>query len=64
MKMGRNSYIKLPKAGTNPRGVEFTKEAMTILLKTKGTLKIDINWEKPQVKLNPYQRWVDYWREN
>ncbi len=30
-KIGRENYIKLPKPGTNPRGVEITKEALISL---------------------------------
>lgn len=61
--LGRDFYIKLPKEGTNPRGVEFTKEAMVMMLKSENIKKIEILWEKPKVKLNPYKRWIDYWRE-
>jgi len=28
-RLGRNSYIRLPRPGTNPRGVEVTKEALS-----------------------------------
>ena len=38
-KIGRNGYIKLPKSGTNPRGVEITKEALTSLVKDKLALR-------------------------
>ncbi|MGQ9702784.1 MAG: ThaI family type II restriction endonuclease, partial [bacterium] len=31
-KIGRENYIKLPKPGTNPRGVEITKEALSSLV--------------------------------
>lgn len=30
--IGREKYIKLPKPGTNPRGVEITKEALSIFI--------------------------------
>jgi hypothetical protein len=33
--IGRESYIKLPKPGTNPRGVEITKEALSSLVKNR-----------------------------
>lgn len=33
--MGRERYIRLPKIGTNPRGVEISKEALQRLLWTK-----------------------------
>lgn len=61
--MGRNRYFKLPKPETNPRGVEVSKEALLQLIKDKGTKSMKIVWERSQIKYNPYQRWVDYWKE-
>ncbi|MGA2435668.1 MAG: ThaI family type II restriction endonuclease [Bryobacteraceae bacterium] len=34
-KLGAEKYIKLPKAGTNPRGVEMTGEALNELINNK-----------------------------
>lgn len=62
-KMGRKEYIKLPKAGTNPRGVEITREALTKLVEDSETKSIKINWQRSEIKFNPYSRWVDLWRE-
>jgi len=62
-KTGRKSYIKLPKAGTNPRGVEITKEALTSLVEDDETKSIKINWQKTKIEFNAYKRWVDLWRE-
>lgn len=42
-KIGRKNYIKLPKAGTNPRGVEITKEALMGLVEDSETKVIKIN---------------------
>ncbi|PIR71872.1 MAG: type II restriction endonuclease subunit R [Candidatus Nealsonbacteria bacterium CG_4_10_14_0_2_um_filter_37_10] len=61
--MGREKYIKLPKPGTNPRGVEITKEALLQLINFKETKFIEIFWQKTKVDYNPYKKWVDYWRE-
>ncbi len=63
-KLGKNEYIKLPKPGTNPRGVEITKEALISLVKDNLTKSIEIRWEKRKISYNPYKRWVDYWRED
>ncbi|RKZ34882.1 type II restriction endonuclease subunit R [bacterium] len=60
--IGRNNYIKLPKPGTNPRGVEITKEALSSLIEDKATKNIQIEWQKRDVNYNPYKRWLDYWR--
>lgn len=61
--LGRNSYIKLPKPGTNPRGVEITKEALTHLVEEEETRFMNIFWERSEIDYNPYKRWVDYWSE-
>jgi len=61
--MGRKKYIKLPKPGTNPRGVEITKEALTKLVDSKETNFIKIFWQKTKLNYDPYKKWVDYWKE-
>ena len=61
--MGREKYIKLPKPGTNPRGVEITKEALETLVEDKESRAIEIYWQKAKIDYNPYRRWVDYWEE-
>jgi len=61
--IGKESYLKLPKAGTNPRGVEITKEALTKLVNDSTTMSIQINWKRDIVKFNPYKRWIDLWME-
>jgi len=63
-KIGREGYIKLPKPGTNPRGVEITKEALSSLTEDEMSKAIEISWQKIEVDYNPYKRWVDYWRED
>jgi len=60
--MGREGYFKLPKAGTNPRGVEISKDALLGLLLDKETRTIKISWKRSKIDYNPYQRWVDYWK--
>ncbi|MEW6686217.1 MAG: ThaI family type II restriction endonuclease [Candidatus Edwardsbacteria bacterium] len=62
-KIGRENYIKLPKAGTNPRGVEITKEALSNLVEDGDSKSIVINWERNKIEFNSYKRWVDLWRE-
>lgn len=63
-KIGRRGYIKLPKAGTNPRGVEITKEALSSLIKDPETQSITIDWQRTRIDFNPYKRWVDSWEED
>lgn len=62
-KLGAKKYLKLPKQGTNPRGVEITKEALELLTMDKDTMSIDIIWERRDVKYNIYDHWVELWRK-
>lgn len=62
--LGRENYIKLPKPGTNPRGVEISKEALSELVNDKKTYKIKIHWQKKERNYNPLKRWVDLWTED
>lgn len=62
-KLGRTKYIKLPKVGTNPRGVEITQEAVDLLVNHKDTKKIEIDWKREAITHNIYARWLDHWEE-
>jgi hypothetical protein len=44
--IGRNNYIKLPKEGTNPRGVEITQDALLKLVKHEESKSFEIFWQK------------------
>jgi len=61
--MGREKYIKLPKPGTNPRGVEISKGALLHLTRHNDTKFFAICWQRKEIDYNPYKRWLDYWRE-
>ncbi|ROL58865.1 type II restriction endonuclease subunit R [Bacteroidetes/Chlorobi group bacterium MS-B_bin-24] len=62
-KIGKSEYIKLPKPGTNPRGVEISKTALLNLIEDYETKKIEIKWIKEEIEFNPFKRWIDFWRE-
>ena len=62
--IGREDYIKLPKAGTNPRGVEFAKNVLARLTEDRQSKRIEINWQKSNIGFNAYKRWLDLWRED
>jgi len=62
-RLGRQSYIKLPKAGTNPRGVELTGQALQELVKHNQTLGIPINWKKEMIDFKPFKRWIELWQQ-
>ncbi|MDI1471874.1 MAG: ThaI family type II restriction endonuclease [Thermodesulfovibrio sp.] len=63
-KVGRENYIRLPKPGTNPRGVEITKEALFRVVKDSDTKRIEINWQRKEIESNAYKKWVDLWMED
>lgn len=62
-KLGKDKYLKLPKEGTNPRGVEFSREAISMLITHPQTSKMKIKWDKSDLKYDIYKRWVDFWKE-
>jgi hypothetical protein len=62
--IGRNNYIKLPKEGTNPRGVEITQDALLKLVKHEESKNIEIFWQKTKIDNDPFKRWIDYWKED
>jgi hypothetical protein len=62
--LGREAYIKLPKEGTNPRGVEISKDAATLLINDKLTQKIEIFWKKSSIEYDMYKRWIELWEED
>jgi hypothetical protein len=61
---GKEFYFKLPKAGTNPRGVEITNQAINKLAEHTATKKIEIDWTRADsVQYSSYDRWVEKWKE-
>lgn len=63
-KIGRQNYIKLPKLGTNPRGIEITKKALLSLVEDSSSKRIAIYWQRTKIEFNPYKRWLDLWKED
>lgn len=62
--IGRQTYFKLPKAGTNPRGVEISAEALDLLTDHSQSLNIPVRWYQEQVDYNPYERWLELWKKD
>jgi len=62
--LGRDKYLDMPKAGTNPRGVEFSRMAIEKMVTHPKTLKTKIKWDKGNLSYDVYKRWVDYWGED
>ena len=63
-RIGRERYIKLPKAGTNPRGVEISADALNILDGHPQSLKIPVKWHRKAIDYNPYERWLELWERD
>ncbi len=63
-KIGIKNYIKLPKVGTNPRGIEMTANALRTLVNHRKTFKIDIEWRKEKINFNAFKRWIELWEQN
>lgn len=61
--IGIESYIKLPKTGTNNRGIEFSSKAISSLLEHRETKSIAINWLEKDIIVNTFERWVELWKE-
>ncbi|MDO8538438.1 MAG: ThaI family type II restriction endonuclease [archaeon] len=61
--LGKEKYLKLPKQGTNPRGVEISAEALDKLLSNQGTLKISVKWKEKFIEKDNYERWLQLWSE-
>lgn len=62
--LGNKSYFKLPKKGTNPRGVEITNQAINKLVEHSTTKKVEIDWNRDDsIKYNAYDRWVEHWQD-
>ncbi len=59
--LGRHAYLKPPKPGTNPRGVEVTSEAMRQIIHHDLARGIPISWQKPEGQYDPFSRWIEYW---
>lgn len=62
--IGRADYIKIPKVGTNPRGVEITSEALGKLTQHKGTYTLPIQWIKEKIDYDIYERWEKLWEQD
>ncbi len=62
--LGAERYLKLPKEGTNPRGIETTKEAVLRLVNHPLSRGIEIDWQKREIEYNPYEKWVELWESD
>lgn len=63
-RLGKSTYIKLPKAGTNPRGAEISSLALKELIWHQDTLTIPVNWNKEMIDFKPFKRWIELWQQD
>ena len=62
--LGKDKYIKLPKKGGNPRGVEISSYAMRACLEHSDSVIIPIRWVyEGSYAYDPYGRWVELWKK-
>ena len=60
--LGREAYFKKPPKNTNPRGVEYSKEALQLMVNDSNIRKISINWIRDDsIVVDIYKKWEDYW---
>lgn len=68
--LGRERYLRAPRRGTNPRGVEISTEAVGALIEHPLTKTLPIDWQRPteveakEALLAPYKRWLHYWQSD
>lgn len=61
--LGRSNYMKLPKEGTNPRGIEMRVKALRKIMTDNKTQCITIDWKKEQIDFDNLERWIELWKE-
>ncbi len=62
--LGRDSFFKLPKRNTNPRGVELSSSSMKYMQEHSDTLSLNIHWQRDKTLLKEralYHRWIELW---
>ena len=62
-RLGNEGYVKRHRLGTNPRGLEYSREAMFMMLNHQNTMSIKITWKRPADAFNVYERWDSYWKK-
>lgn len=61
--LGKEKYIKLPRPGTNPRGVEISSKALQTLVEHENSNRIMIDWKKEELKYSAFKSWVELWAQ-
>lgn len=62
--IGRDAYIKLPKQGTNARGVELSGIAIQCLMQQPTARKLEVDFSRTEIDYKAaYTRWLEYWNQ-
>ncbi len=65
--MKRSEYLKLPKQGTNPRGVELSRAAAKQVLAHPKTQLLPIEWRTTKTREELIERsllqWIELWQQ-
>lgn len=60
---GGARYFKLPPPSTNPRGIEFSRDALAAMTSHPDCITFPIQWTRSNLEYDIYQRWIDAWNE-
>jgi hypothetical protein len=60
---GRDRFFKIPPLDTNPRGVEFDKDALASMALHPNSVFFPIQWTRTDIDFDIYHRWVEAWKE-
>ena len=62
-KLGRDKYFKMPKIGTNAKGVSLSVLALLNLISNPSTKHIPIEWNRiQQEQKNEYAKYAELWK--
>jgi len=65
--IGRSKFLNLPKPGTNPRGVEISREAVSQMLAQPHTKRLSISWRisksRAELREQSLQQWIELWQQ-
>jgi hypothetical protein len=62
--MGEENDIKLPKPGTNPRGVEISTNALRTLAQQPQSRRIPVQCVRKEMQYDPDNRWLKLWEQD
>lgn len=61
--IGKETYLTIPRRGTNSRGVSISTKAVKMLSVHNDVLCIPITWNKQNIKADPYAKYLTKWKK-